>query len=1128
MLTSIPDHADYLERFHAPENNHKSSEMRGLATIAVCWPEFKNSQQWYDYSMKQNISTTYELVYPDGAQKELTSLYHLVTVYELQGVVDLLQRAGKKPPVEFMNCLEKMYNYLAYTIRPDGYSLLNNDSDRLCNRDKLLKAAAEFNRPDWTYIVTNGHQGTKPQGLPSVFFNWAGQLVMRNGWNSDAQWAFFDVGPAGLNHNHADKLHISVAAYGRDLLVDSGRYIYVLGSWWEYFVGSPSHNVILIDGGGQNWGIKVVDKPTSDADWKITPTFDYARGTFESGFQGISDKITHTRAVMYVRGKYWIVVDRIETAKPHDIQVLWHYNPDCKVKIESDSVASVDANKGNLRIVPVSAFPWQLKIVKGQTSPEIQGWWSREYNQKEPNPTAIYSARIDKPATFAWVLVPALGKVPAVKAEIIETDSKGVRVRFCLDGGQPVEVFVPLQGNEPILHMTGCTQKIAPTKPAANYDPEIVKLCNDYPDRITKLFDNLNLDYKGMELVKAAVEAKNYPAACTELVDYYSNVNHINQPQITPSASKIANDAVADKILKDTFTFQLVEGTVPRLPNGRLDWAYLGPKNEKEWGWFLNRHYHLRGLLKIYQKTSNPAYVKYIDQHVQDWIISNPYPGKSSGTSQWRGLEICFRVMNWAEVFYGLQHNKEFTPAARILMLTSIPEHADYLKRFHQLRGNWVASEMRGLATAAIGWPEFKDSQRWYDYSMNQMKLLLTNVLYPDGAEKELTSHYHLVTANELQGLVDLLRQAGKKPPVEFMNGLEKMYNYLAYTIRPDGYSLLNNDSDRLCNRDKLLKAAAEFNRPDWIYIVTNGHQGTKPQGLPSVFFNWAGQLIMRNGWNSDAQWAFFDIGPAGLGHYHADKLHISVAAYGRDLLVDGGRYTYAPVNWRGYFNASPSHNVILIDGRGQNFGVTIVDKPTSDADWKIAPAFDYARGTFDSGFQGISDKITHTRAVMYVRGKYWIVVDHIETAKPHDIQVLWHYNPDCKVKIEGDSVASVDANKGNLRIVPVSAFPWQLKIVKGQTSPEIQGWWSREYNQKEPNPTAIYSARIDKPATFAWVLVPALGKVPAVKAEIVETDSKGVRVRFCLDGGQPVEVFVPLQGNEPIIYPSTVSALKS
>jgi len=678
-----------------------------------------------------------------------------------------------------------------------------------------------------------------------------------------------------------------------------------------------------------------------------------------------------------------------------------------------------------------------------------------------------------------------------------------------------------------ILHIGGCIHKTAPTKPVADYDPEIVKLCDDYPGRITKLFDSLNLDYKGMELVKASVEAKNYPAACTELVAYYSNVNHINQPQITPSASKIANDAVADKILKDTFTFQLVEGTVPRLPNGRLDWAYLGPQNNKDWGCFLNRHYHLMGLLKAYQKTSNPAYVKYIDQNVQDWIISNPYPGEKNNTVQWRGLEAGIRVKNWADIFYSLQHNKEFTPAARILMLTSIPDHADYLVRFHATEDNHKSSEMRGLATIAVCWPEFKNSQQWYDYSMKQNVSTTYELVYPDGAQKELTSLYHLVTANELQGLVNLLRQAGKKPPVEFMNCLEKMYNYLAYTIRPDGYSLLNNDSDRLCNRGKLLKAAAELNRPDWTYIVTNGHQGTKPQGLPSVFFNWAGQLIMRNGWNSAAQWAFFDVGPTGL-HLHLDKLHLSVAAYGRDLLVDSGRYIYVLGKWRSYFINSPSHNVILIDGRGQNLGIKVVDKPTSDADWKITPAFDYARGTFDSGFQGISDKITHTRAVMYVRGKYWIVVDRIETAKPHDIQVLWHYNPDCTVKVEGDSVVSVDANKGNLRIVPVSAFPWQLKIVKGQTSPEIQGWWSREYNQKEPNPTAIYSARIDKPATFAWVLVPALGKVPAVKAEIVETDSKGVRVRFCLDGGQPVEVFVPLQGNEPIIYPSTVSALKS
>ena len=141
-----------------------------------------------------------------------------------------------------------MTNYLAYILRPDGHLPLNNDSDRLDDRSNVLWHARDYNRPDWIWIVTNGREGEEPKGLPSVVFPWAGQVVMRSGWDADAHWAFFDVGPLGMSHYHYDKLHLSVAAYGRDLLVDAGRYTYTGGKWMDYFMGSASHNVILVDG----------------------------------------------------------------------------------------------------------------------------------------------------------------------------------------------------------------------------------------------------------------------------------------------------------------------------------------------------------------------------------------------------------------------------------------------------------------------------------------------------------------------------------------------------------------------------------------------------------------------------------------------------------------------------------------------------------------------------------------------------------------------------------------------------------------------------------------------------------------------------------------------------------------
>jgi hypothetical protein len=325
----------------------------------------------------------------------------------------------------------------------------------------------------------------------------------------------------------------------------------------------------------------------------------------------------------------------------------------------------------------------------------------------------------------------------------------------------------------------------------------------------------------------------------------------------------------------------------------------------------------------------------------------------------------------------------------------------------------------------------------------------------------------------------------------------------MAYSMRPDGHQPLNNDSDREDLRPRILTAAKEFNRPDWSYIATNGERGKKPVGLPSKVFPWAGIHIMRNGWDKMSHWTFFDTGPFGTGHQHADMLHLSIHAYGRDLLVDGGRFThndyfsFDPSIWRGYFRSSFSHNVILVDGKGQNHGPLISNEPLEKGvEYINKPDFDYARGTFSSGFEGIEGDVEHSRAVLYVKNKFWIMVDHISTNQPRKLEVLWHYHPDCSTVIQNKTeVVSNDEDKGNLRIVPIGLISWEVSIVKGKTEPYKQGWYSETYGKKEANSTAVYTAEIKDNSTFAWVLIAKKGKVPEVKAELLDHDQAKVKV---------------------------------
>src|SRR5690606_434884 len=128
------------------------------------------------------------------------------------------------------------------------------------------------------------------------------------------------------------------------------------------------------------------------------------------------------------------------------------------------------------------------------------------------------------------------------------------------------------------------------------------------------------------------------------------------------------------------------------------------------------------------------------------WVISSlPYPAMKSSTAMWRGLEVALRAKVWVGAFFALVNDDHLSPATQLLMLTSLPEHTHYMRNFHAPAGNWLTMEMSGLAMVATAWPEFKAAREWVAYAKKNMLEGLKDQVYPDGVQKELTSHYHHV-----------------------------------------------------------------------------------------------------------------------------------------------------------------------------------------------------------------------------------------------------------------------------------------------------------------------------------------------------------------------------------------------
>lgn len=637
-------------------------------------------------------------------------------------------------------------------------------------------------------------------------------------------------------------------------------------------------------------------------------------------------------------------------------------------------------------------------------------------------------------------------------------------------------------------------------------------VCNAYPEKMDYIFQSINLGYSGLEKVKTSYQKNDLEESCRQLLQYYKSMaqkRFIDEPQ--PEILRFSTGRV-DSILQDIYVFYLEAGKVPRLNDGHLKWDHNGPEDDIEWAWALNRHYPVSHILPHYFQSGEEGYARYIDSFIKDWIIESwPYPKVKSRTAMWRGLEVSFRVKVWSQVFYGLMDSGYLSPATQLLILSSLPDHAHYAREFHA-QNNWLTMELSGLAKVAAFWPEFSQADEWLDYSVKAMTESLKGQVYPDGAQTELTSSYHFVALRNFELFGEICEFAGKELPTFFNETLENMYNYLALTIRPDGCGMLNNDADRNNNVEKLLLAADKYNRNDWKFAASNEENGIEPVGGPSFVFPWAGHFISRSGYDSDAHWSFFDIGPWGSGHQHNDKLHISISAYGRDLLVDGGRFAYMGAvadKFRDYATGSQSHNVILIDGKGQAPGPKVIDQPLSENHFIIESEFDYAWNSFNK-FNDIEGVGEHTRALFYVRSHFWIVVDNIETDRPRKIETLWHWHPSCNIQEQKRSIVSTKNERGNLQVLPVGKTKWEVSLVKGQESPEIQGWYSEEYNKYEANMASIYSTQIKSDATFIWLLVPFESKEVELKAKIISKDSEGVSLKVIAPDKTAWEISIP------------------
>lgn len=580
--------------------------------------------------------------------------------------------------------------------------------------------------------------------------------------------------------------------------------------------------------------------------------------------------------------------------------------------------------------------------------------------------------------------------------------------------------------------------------------------------------------------------------------------------------SDIRSADKADQLLKHIYGGYFLGEDINWESNNRQP---TEPDFTREWTYGLNRFVQWRTLGEAYWATGDEKYAREWIAEMRDWVEDNPYPRFTTGNESltWRTIEAGIRTSStWPDSLMYFLGSPSLQPDDLVMFLKSWIEHANHLMRITlehpEHGGNWVTMECNGLGHLGVLLPECKDAPLWLKTASDRLGLELDRQVYPDGAQKELTTHYHQVSLENFVALYKFAAANGTPLADSYLANLERMYGYDLKAMDPEGMLPPLNDADRTPVRQLLQEGSELFGREDFLWAATRGRKGTMPD-FTSVAMPYAGQYVMRSGWEPDARFCLFESGPYGTGHQHEDKLSLYIHAMGRELLSEGGNYRYDQSAYRRYVRSTWAHNTILVDGENQHRGglrdLYETDEPLDNL-WLHNDLFDAADGIYRSGYgPKRAIQVQHERTVVFLRDDYWVVLDRLHGDGEHTFDILWNLKAKAAEQLPGSVAAhGTDPDVPNLLVTPATVSGLALEIVTGRADPPL-GF--SPASSRTPIPVLDYRLKAACPATLAWVLTPYRGDAPQVS--VTTRDVPGGTVLTVSRPGGTDEIFVAARG---------------
>ena len=508
-----------------------------------------------------------------------------------------------------------------------------------------------------------------------------------------------------------------------------------------------------------------------------------------------------------------------------------------------------------------------------------------------------------------------------------------------------------------------------------------------------------------------------------------------------------------------------------------VDFLDAGRVGDSKVIWELNRHQWLVRLGQAYRMTGDERYAERFAAVIGEWTRANP-PGV--GINWASSLEVAFRIISWSWAVDAVPR----LAGARRPGCSSRSSRA-----WPATRPTWSAisrATTRRTRTSPAR-PSGSSMPVWYFPSCAARgggsasdtgfsSTSSTGRCCPTGST---SSGRPATTATRSRSTCTSCcspRGTTCRLPREIAERLEDMVDVLLALREPDGSMPAIGDADggsllplaprqRGDLRGVFAVAAAVFPRPDYAWAAEGpaprrcGSAAPRappseslapraPESAASLLLAEGGYGVMRSGWDRRAHQLVFDTGPLGCpvsaGHGHADLLGVQCTVFGEATIADPGTFCYtAEPAWRDFFRGTAAHSTVRVDGLDQAV-------PRGPFSWQARPSarllrwvttesLDVADAEHDA-YARLADPVTHRRRVLWIKPRYWIIIDDLGGAATHDVELRFQFAP-IEVTLDPALWARAHTASGpGLFIHPFSTAPLTAEVVAGGMSPRPAG----------------------------------------------------------------------------------------